>query len=117
MNRFAVLVVALAALAAATTAQARVVPGKGMAGVRLGMLEPQVIAALGVPDGRRTAPDDFGVSLRLRYASHGGLRLILRDNGEGGMELFQIRTSGTSERTRQGIGVGSSERRLRRRLS
>jgi hypothetical protein len=116
MTRLVLVAAALATLAAANPAQAKVVPGKGMAGVRIGMLEDAVVAKLGKPDSRRTVSDDFGPHLRLRYASHGGLRLVLRENEDGDMELFQIRTAGTKERTKEGVGVGSSERQLKRRL-
>ncbi len=116
MTRAVLAAAALIALAAAAPPQARIVPGEGMAGVEVGMLEGTVIERLGKPDARRTASDDFGPHLRLRYASHGGLRLILRENADGDMELFQIRTEGAKEHTKEGIGVGSRERRLRRKL-
>src|SRR3712207_5859832 len=100
-------------LLAAPAAQARIVPGKGMAGVTIGMTEAQVQSVLGAPASRRVVNDDFGPSLRLRYATRGGLRMILRQNASGEYELFQILTRGRVERTKQGIGVGSRERRLR----
>jgi len=87
-----------------------------MAGVTIGMTEAQVQSVLGAPASRRVVNDDFGPSLRLRYATRGGLRMILRQNASGEYELFQILTRGRVERTKQGIGVGSRERRLRRRL-
>ena len=116
MTRLVLVLAAVVVLATAAPATARVVPGEGMAGVRVGMLEAEVIEVLGEPDRRRTVSDDFGPSLRLRYAAHGGLRLILRENGDGDEELFQIRTAGRVERTKEGVGVGTGERRLRRRL-
>ena len=116
MTRAVLAAAVLLVLAAAAPAQARIVPGEGMAGVEIGMIEADVIDTLGKPDARRTVSDDFGPHLRLRYASHGGLRLILRENADGDMELFQIRTNGARERTQEGIGVGSPERRLRRKL-
>ena len=106
----------VAVLLAAPAAEARIVPGKGMAGVRIGMTEAQVQSVLGAPASRRIVSDDFGPSLRLRYTSRGGLRMILRRNADNEYELFQLLTRGTVERTKQGIGVGSTERRLRRRL-
>jgi hypothetical protein len=118
MTRLSLLVVAAAvlAIAVAAPAQARIVPGKGMAGIRIGMTQAQVTAVLGQPDSSKTVSDDFGPSLRLRYASHGGLRLILRENVSGEQELFQVLTKGRVERTKRGVGVGTRERRLRRRL-
>jgi hypothetical protein len=117
MTRLLAFSAALLALAVvATPAGARIVPGKGMAGVRVGMTEAQVKAVLGTPSSSKTISDDFGPALRLRYSSHGGLRLTLRDDGSGTNVLFQIFTRGTVERTKRGVGVGTRERRLRRRL-
>jgi hypothetical protein len=115
VTRLLVLTIALV-LAAAAPAAARIIPGVGIGGVTIGMTEAAVVDLLGDPDGRRIVDDDFGPSLRLRYDSEGGLRLILRENLVGVYEVFQVRTSGPVERTVEDVGVGTSERKLRRRL-
>jgi hypothetical protein len=117
MTRLATLTALLLALALAPAADARIVPGKGMAGITMGMTEAQVKAVLGAPDSRKTLSDDFGPYLRLRYTSHGGLRLTMRDDASGAPVLFSVTTEGKAERTKEGIGVGSSRKRLRAKLS
>jgi hypothetical protein len=116
MTRALLLAVALVALAAAP-AQGRIVLDQGMAGIRIGMSEEEIEGVLGEPDVRKVVTDDFGEHLRWKYRSHGGLRLTLRQNAESKYELFNIQTVGKVERTKEGIGVGSRERALRRRLS
>src|SRR3712207_5504117 len=104
-----------ATLALASPAAATIVVGKGMAGIAVGMKEVRVIEILGAPDSARTRSDDFGRHRQLTYSSQGGLRIVLRRGATGAYEVFSIRTRRGVERTSSGVGVGSSERSLKRK--
>jgi len=106
----ALLAAALAALAAPAGASALIQIDKGIAGVRLGNTPAQVRAALGPPSSTRTETNDFGPFTTYRY--RGGLRVLF----SGGDSVTLVGTTGLGDRTIRGVGVGSRERAVRRRV-
>lgn len=112
MSRRALLTVAplLGALVLPAVAESRIEPGRGIAGVRMDMTEEQVRAAKGEPVSSRTLPDEIRGQVReLRYP---GLRIVL--GVESGVTLVAATTR--RERTAEGVGVGSAESTVRRRV-
>jgi len=95
------VVVAVAAGAVAPSAQATIVPSRGIAGVRLGYSMKRVRHALGKP--RRVAPPawEYGRPLRGRVSFNHRRR------------VDDIWTVSPRQRTRRGIGPGASLRRFR----
>jgi hypothetical protein len=99
------------ALAAAAPAQATIVPGRGMAGVEFGMSQQQVLDILGDPD------TDFTYRSGLTTYTYKRLHLrVTFSPGPSTNDVFMLYTTGRKERTKQGVGVGTSLRTLRRRL-
>ena len=98
MRRLAAIAsAAVLAAAAAADASATIVPGKGMSGVALGMTKAQVRARLGAPVGTGAG--------RWYYA-----RVWV---GFRGSRAVEITTTRSTERTRGGLGVDSSESAIR----
>ena len=98
MRRLAAIAsAAVLAAAAAADASATIVPGKGMSGVALGMTKAQVRARLGAPIGTGGG--------RWYYA-----RVWV---GFRGSRAVEITTTRSTERTRGGLGVDSTEPALR----
>jgi len=97
MRRVTAFAAATVFLAAAADASATIVPQRGMSGVALGMAKAQVRARLGGPVG--TGPG------RWYYA-----RVWV---GFRGSRVTEITTTRSTERTRGGLGVDSSESSLR----
>jgi hypothetical protein len=98
MRRLAAIAsAAVLAAAAAADASATIVPGKGMSGVALGMTKAQVRARLGAPVGTGGG--------RWYYA-----RVWV---GFRGGRAVEITTTRSTERTRDGLGVDSTEAALR----
>ena len=106
----ALLAAALAALAAPAGAAALIQVDRGIAGVRLGNTQAQVRAALGPPSSTTTGTNDFGGFTQYRY--RGGLRVLFT----GGDAVTLVSTTGLGDRTIRGVGVGSRERAVRRRV-
>jgi len=107
MQRFAVSLALAGALAAAaaTPAAARLVPGRGMKGVTIGMTVAQVRDRLGLPDKKAFPTSEIMGRFRVyRY----GLTRISMDRGARG-KVFQLDTTSPRERTSSGVGVGSTE--------
>lgn len=106
MRRLAVTLLAPAiALAFAATAQATIVPQKGMKGIRLSMTTDQVRKVLGKPDAVAFPKSEIqGRYKRYRY----GLTTVDLFSGRNG-KVFNITTRSPKERTAKGVGVGSTE--------
>ena len=104
------LLVALIALAAPSAASASVVPQRSIASIELSMTRAQVEKRLGTPERvRRPRSEIFGRYTELEY----GLTFIsIFDSAEGG--VFSITTTSRRQRTSTGVGVGSTERAVRR---
>ena len=108
-TRLVVVALVLAALTSAAAAGAKIELQRGIAGVRLFMSQQKVRALLGRPVAVKSARNEFGSYTEFRYR---GLRILFQGNGG----VTYVSTTRRSERTRSGLGVGSSERQLRRGL-
>lgn len=107
---FATLFAAAALLLLAGPAGAVIKVQKGMAGIRLNMTKQQVRDARGAPRRIRHGSNDFGPYAEYRYRG----RIIV--TFQGNRRVTAITTSGRRERTRRGIGVGSTETALRAKV-
>jgi hypothetical protein len=101
------LIAALAAAAAlivwAAPAQALIRTQKGMDGIRLNMTQDQMRAVLGEPTSTKQGFNDFGGYTQFVYPRRVTITF------QGNERVTGISTSGRSERTSRGIGVGSTE--------
>jgi hypothetical protein len=107
---FAVLASSASAL---SVAPSRIEPQRGIRFVELGDKPPDVRDALGRPSGV-TYPrhDVVGRHLRYRYG-----RLIVDFTGSSRTStVFSVSTTDRGDRTRTGVGVGSTEEQVRRGL-
>ncbi|MEZ5099066.1 MAG: hypothetical protein R3C15_04560 [Thermoleophilia bacterium] len=89
------------ALVAAADVGASIVPGAAIAGVRLGMPEARVRAVLGEPTREIRDTTELGDYVELRYP---GLRIFLLPR----VGVSSVATTRRAERTRSGVGVGST---------
>lgn len=92
-------------------ADAAIVPQKSIAGVRLFMKKPEVLARLGRPDGRVVLKNPFteGRFLRLRF---GRTRVLFSGTTRSSI-VYSVETRDRRQRTRKGTGVGSTRAKLR----
>jgi hypothetical protein len=100
----------LAALVLAPAAVALIQVDRGIAGARLGNTRAQVLAALGRPARVTSGTNDFGPFTVFRY--RGGITVAFQAGRVTG-----VRTTGPGDRTRLGVGVGSTERAVRARVA
>lgn len=104
-----VLALALAtALTAPAAALALVQVDRGIAGARLGNTRAEVRAALGTPARVITGSNDFGPFITFRY--RGGITISF----QGEQAVSGVSTTGRGDRTASGVGVGSSEKAVKR---
>jgi hypothetical protein len=101
---------AAAALLAAAPAHAVIRPQKGMAGVRLGMSQTQMRAVLGQPVRTRQAMNDFGPYTQFIYPHS------ITVTFQGNRDVTGISTRGRTEKTERGVGVGSTETAVRKKV-
>jgi hypothetical protein len=101
----------LAALAFAAPATAAVVPGQGIAGVELRMTEAQVRAAVGPP--LRVTRSRGALGLLVTRLHYRGLDVDLQ-RLDGQAVVTRAIATRAGERTRSGVGVGSSLAAVRR---
>ncbi|MBX5470526.1 MAG: hypothetical protein IRZ21_11600 [Thermoleophilaceae bacterium] len=101
---------ALAALVAATPASALIRVQKGIAGVSIGMTQTQMREVLGEPIRTRQGLNDLGPYTQ--FVFRGRIAVTF----QGNRRVTSIYTSGPSERTSDGIGVGSRERSVLRHV-
>ena len=105
---------ALASLVLAAPAGARIVPQKGMIGLELHMTGRTIVAKKGVPDHVRTVQDPvMGKVSEYRY---GRTRILLDGRGLTARAV-SFTTTERGERTRRGIGIGSTKAQVRRRVA
>ena len=83
---------------------------KGIAGARIGNSRAEVRAALGTPSRVISGDNPFGPFVEYRF--RGGIGVLL----QGGNAVTSVSTTGRGDRTARGVGVGSSERAVRRRV-
>ena len=102
-------------LICAAPAGAPIVPGKGMAGVRLGDCQERAIQVLGSPD-RTFGSTDFAGFVSRYYYKQRGLKLEFRHGAGECLVLTSIRTTKAQERTKEGVGKGTTRKVLRARL-
>ena len=93
----------VAFLALAPAAQAVIQLDRGISGARIGNTRAEVRTALGTPKSTSTGSNDFGPFVRYTY--EGGLRVFF----QGRTKVTSVMTSGPSDRTATGVGVGSTE--------
>jgi hypothetical protein len=105
-----------ALLVAAAPASATIVPGKGMAGVTLGQCQERVIEILGPPD-RTFGSHDFAGIKSSYYYNKSALKLEFRAGPDECLVLSSIRTRSGVERTKEGVGKGSTRKDLRAKLT
>jgi len=112
MPRLPLIVVVLVAFFGllAPPALALIQIDQGIAGARLQNTRAQVRAALGPPNDTRSGMNKFGPFVQYRYA--GGIRVFF----QGRQRVTAVTTTGRGDRTARGVGVGSSERTVRRRV-
>jgi hypothetical protein len=94
------------AVAAPAHARATIVVQKGIAGVELRMTKTQVRARLGTPKLVRTGSNDFGPYTKFVYP-----RVTV--TFQSGPRVTSTETTSPRERTATGVGVGSTEARLK----
>ncbi len=108
--RAATLIVSIATLLVlAPAAEAVIQLDRAVSGARLGNSKAEVRTALGKP--RRVIKRDglFGPTTTFRY--RGGLRVIFLNN-----RVTLAGTTGLGDRTRRGVGVGSTEQAVVNRV-
>lgn len=113
-TRLIALTVLLLLLAAAP-ASATIVPGKGMAGVQLGQCQQKLIDILGFPDRTFGARDFAGIKSSYYYNAR-ALKLEFRRGAGECLVLSSIRTRSGEERTKEGVGKGTTRKDLRAKL-
>lgn len=105
-SRFPVAALALvAALLLAPTAAAEIVPQQGIAGVKLKMTRAQVVAAKGKPDAEKVVRSE--IVGRQRMMRYGATKLYFGGTATG-VGVLTVRTTDPDERTRSGVGIGST---------
>jgi outer membrane protein assembly factor BamE (lipoprotein component of BamABCDE complex) len=102
--RRAILIAFALLLVAAPAAGARIVVGKGIAGVRLSMTSHKVREVLGRPSSVHHGHNDFGAFTQYVYS---GRRL--RVTFQSGNRVTAIATTSKAQKTDAGVGVGSSK--------
>ena len=100
----------LAPLGAPAAAEAMIQVDRGIAGARLGNTRAEVRAALGSPESVRSGTNPFGRFVEYRF--RGGIRVLF----QGRREVSSVSTTGRGDRTRRGVGVGSTEAAVRNRV-
>jgi hypothetical protein len=107
------IVLAAPAASAAPQATAVVRPGVGIGPVKLGMTTEQVRKALGAPAYARGTRTGFGrLLIEYSYWPDGYTVFLLRERGRA--RVVSVETTLPSQKTPRGLGVGSTERQLRR---
>jgi hypothetical protein len=97
-------------LLAAAPARAVIRPQKGMAGVRLDMTQTQMRAVLGKPMLVKQGMDDFGPFTQFVYPHSIAVTF------QGNRRVTGISTRGRTEKTERGVGVGSTEGAVKRKV-
>ncbi len=105
-----ILAAVAASLLASPSASGAIEVQRGIAGINIGMSQATVRERLGRPASTRRARNDFGPYTELRYPR---LRIVF----QGDTAVTAVVTTRRSERTRRGIGVGSTLADLRRKVA
>ncbi|HWT91942.1 MAG TPA: hypothetical protein VN238_03025, partial [Solirubrobacteraceae bacterium] len=109
---------AAAALTAAAPAGAAIVLDRGMAGVTLGTSDTAAIATLGSPTSGRAVRDRNGSLEVRRYFKGPKVKYVATrpDPSDGDLTVTTFVTRRGSERTADGLGVGTAERTLKAKI-
>ena len=99
----------LAVAALASPAGARIVPQRSIAGVELGMTRTEVRATLGAPVRVERGTNEFGRFTVFRY-------FRLRVTFQGNASVTAVTTTRRRERTRGGVGIGSTRAQVDARV-
>lgn len=92
----------------AANAQAKIEPQVGIAGIEIGMTPAEVIAKKGAPDRQRVVPMEILGDVRMmRYGKTKAFFFPSPDE-----TVFTVRTTSRGQRTANGAGVGSKEKRV-----
>jgi len=109
MLRASLLTAAFASLVLAPAAEAVIQLDRAISGARLNNTKAEVRAALGKPRKVIQRAGEFGPTTEFRY--RGGLRVIFLSG-----RVTLAGTTGLGDRTIRGVGVGSTEQRVRDRV-
>jgi hypothetical protein len=96
------------ALASPPAAQAVIQVQRGISGIALGMSPAQVKTGLGNPRRVVTGTNDFGAFTQFLYG--GGITVTFQGNAS----VTAVSIKGHTDRTPSGVGVGSTEREVKR---
>lgn len=103
------MAVVATALVTAGAAGSMIVPQKGIAGARLGMTMAKVRSVLGQPKTIFKGRNEFGPWTDYGYAR-------VRISFQGNRTVTKLTTQDRREKTRGGVGFGSTERLLRAKV-
>ena len=100
----------VATLAFPTGAAALIQIDRGIAGARLNSTQAEVRAALGRPGRVKRGMNDFGPFTVFRY------RGAITVSFQGNRRVTSVTTKGVGDRTIRGVGVGSTEQSVERKV-
>ncbi len=103
-------IVAAALASLASPAVARIVPQRSIASVELGMTRTEVRATLGTPTRVHRGSNEFGHFTVFRY-------FRLKVTFQGDASVTAVKTTRRRERTRSGVGVGSTRAQVDARVA
>jgi hypothetical protein len=109
MLRVGLLIALVSSLLLAPSAGAVIQLDRAVAGARLGNTKSEVRAALGKPRKVIKRVGEFGPTTEYRY--RGGIRVLFL-----GGRVTLAGTTGLGDRTNRGVGVGSSEQKVKNRV-
>ncbi|WCB96809.1 hypothetical protein DSM104299_05577 [Baekduia alba] len=89
-----------------------IVPQAEVAGVHLLMSETGVRHVLGRPKSMRSVKDGLGPTRPIRVMDYGKTKVYLSATADG--TVFDVTTTDRRQKTKSGVGVGSSERAVKR---
>jgi hypothetical protein len=100
----------VAAGAASAVGEGRIVPQRGIAGLRLGMTQTQVKTTVGLPGRVERSSTELGPSTTFHYRTYSVTFFA-------GPRVTQLATRSPRERTATGIGVGSTRAEVSARVA
>jgi hypothetical protein len=101
--------VAMLVLALAPVAQANIVIGQSIAGVKLGDSEAQVTAVLGPPTSKESAGPAYPGIVNIYYPTSVGLHFTMQSG-----RVFGVLSFSKKQKTSKGITIGSSRAQMKR---
>lgn len=98
---------------AGSPAGAKIKPGKGIAGVKIGMSKADVVAKKGEPSNTESGSNDFGPYETLEYGPD-GKKLTVTITMD---QVTMVRTAKPKQKTSSGVGVGSTKKQVKNGVS